>query len=160
GWATFGLALPQGAATDTVQVGTLPTQTDVKTKWPDGSIRFAVVTAYIPSAGAYAIAANPASAAGTFVPTWPSASVSVVVTGTTFTAALPAFIGTDSWLSAGSLVREARAVVVPTDAAKNPHPLLQVVFDVRSYADGGHRVDVTVQNSRDLPIANAVTYDV
>ena len=27
GWATFGLALPQGAAAKAVQVGTLPTQT-------------------------------------------------------------------------------------------------------------------------------------
>ena len=45
GWATFGLALPQGAARGAVAVGTLPTQTDVKTRWPDGSIRFAVVTA-------------------------------------------------------------------------------------------------------------------
>ena len=44
GWATFGLALPQGAARDAVQVGALPTQTDVKVKWPDGSIRFAVVS--------------------------------------------------------------------------------------------------------------------
>src|SRR4051812_1962167 len=56
GWATFGLALPQGAASSSVAVGSLPTQTDVKTTWPDGSIRFAVVTANIPSAGAYAIA--------------------------------------------------------------------------------------------------------
>ena len=39
GWATFGLPLPQGAARDAVQVGQLPTQTDVKVRWPDGSIR-------------------------------------------------------------------------------------------------------------------------
>ena len=45
GWATFGLALPQGAAPKAVQVGTVPTQTDVKVRWPDDSIRFAVVSA-------------------------------------------------------------------------------------------------------------------
>src|SRR5262245_3641908 len=44
GWATFGLALPQGAA-KAVQVGSLQTQTDVKVRWPDGSIRFAIVSA-------------------------------------------------------------------------------------------------------------------
>src|ERR687890_2633072 len=47
GWATFGLALPQGQAKTAVQVGTLPTQTDVKVRWPDGSIRFAVVSANV-----------------------------------------------------------------------------------------------------------------
>ncbi|MDP3685470.1 MAG: hypothetical protein Q8R32_01415, partial [bacterium] len=41
GWATFGQALPQGAARDALQIGDLETQTDVKTRWPDGSIRFA-----------------------------------------------------------------------------------------------------------------------
>src|SRR5262249_47140791 len=44
GWATFGLALPPGAVPDTfgVSVGGFPTQTDIKTKWPDKSIRYAV----------------------------------------------------------------------------------------------------------------------
>src|SRR5262245_55878209 len=57
---TFGVALPQGAATG-VQVGSLQTQTDVKTRWPDGSIRFAVVSAQIPSQGTYDLnAAAPA----------------------------------------------------------------------------------------------------
>ena len=41
GWATFGEALPQGQATGALQIGSLPTQTDVKNRWPDGSIRFA-----------------------------------------------------------------------------------------------------------------------
>ena len=45
GWATFGQAVPQGLAPRRPAVGTLPTQTDVKNRWPDGSIRFAIVTA-------------------------------------------------------------------------------------------------------------------
>src|SRR5262245_11091385 len=48
GWATFGQALPRGAATSGVRVGTFTTQTDVKNRWPDGSIRFAVVTVFVP----------------------------------------------------------------------------------------------------------------
>src|SRR5918995_7437627 len=55
GWATFGLALPAGAAGEGVRVGNLLTQTDVKTRWPDGSIRFAVVTVRAPNSGAYPI---------------------------------------------------------------------------------------------------------
>src|SRR5438093_712993 len=51
GWATFGLALPRGAATGGVSVGQLATQTDIKNSWPDGSIRFAIVTAKILVAG-------------------------------------------------------------------------------------------------------------
>ncbi len=59
GWATFGLAVPQGLARATFQVGALATQTDIKTTWPDGSIRFAVLTAKIPAAGVYAITSGP-----------------------------------------------------------------------------------------------------
>jgi hypothetical protein len=56
-------------------------------------------------------------------------------------------------------VREARVVVAPlsTTAA---HPLLQVIFDVRSYADGAGRVDATVENCLDADAADEVTYDV
>ncbi len=156
GWATFGLALPQGAAPVAVQVGTLPTQTDVKTKWPDGSIRFAVVSAKIPSAGAYAVTSG-LRPTGSFTPAWPAANVSFAIGTTTYTATLPAFNGADSWLS-GPLVNESRVVVVPTSGA-GPHPLLQVIFDVRSYNGGGNRVDVTVQNVRDVAAMDKVTYN-
>src|SRR4051812_17074044 len=65
GWATFGQAVPPGKAVTALQVGSLPTQTDVKTRWPDNSIRFAIVTANIPSNGAYAITSGDANP-GTF----------------------------------------------------------------------------------------------
>jgi hypothetical protein len=157
GWATFGLALPEGAAQTGVQVGSLATQVDVKTRWADGSIRFAVVTAQIPSSGSYAIVPG-ASATTPFTPTWPAASVSFVIGGTTYTAALPAYNGANSWLS-GPLVNEARSIVTPVSSG-GPHPLLQVVFDVRSYAGGGHRIDVCVQNVKDSAVMDKVTYAV
>ena len=50
GWTSFGQAVPQGAAPSGLQVGSLFTQTDVKTRWPDGSIRFAIVSASVPAA--------------------------------------------------------------------------------------------------------------
>ncbi len=59
GWATFGQAVPQGLAHDGLQVGNLATQTDVKNRWPDGTIRFAIVTARVPSAGMFAVAPAP-----------------------------------------------------------------------------------------------------
>src|SRR5579862_4431676 len=159
GWATFGLALPRGAATSGVIVGQLPTQTDIKTTWPDGSIRFAIVTTKILTAGTYSITAAGSSSSASAMPVWPSASVTLVIGGVPYTAALPAFVGSNNWLSAGSLVRESRVVVEPRSASAL-HPFLQVVYDIRSYADGGHRVDVSVQNARDIAASNAVTYDV
>jgi hypothetical protein len=74
GWATFGQVLPPGAANDGLDVigpldptgsvapQTLQTQADVKSRWPDNSIKFAVVTARIPSAGDYQIVASPTAA--------------------------------------------------------------------------------------------------
>src|SRR5262249_41614363 len=70
GWATFGQAVPQGLAFNGLQVGNLPTQTDVKNRWPDGSIKYALVTAKIPSAGNYSIKPG-APATGVFAPIVP-----------------------------------------------------------------------------------------
>jgi hypothetical protein len=158
GWATFGLALPQGGATGGVQVGSIPTQTDVKTRWSDGSIRYAVVTAKIFTAGSYAITSASAST-GSYSPAWPSASVAFTIGGTVWTATLPAWTSASPWLSAGSLVREDRVVVKPYNGAV-PHPFLEVYFDVRSYSGGGHRVDVSVRNCLNVAAANSVSYDV
>ena len=97
GWATFGLTLPQGAAPSGVQVGSLPTQTDVKTRWSDGSIRYAIVSAQVPANGTYPIAAA-AQATGTFAPTWPSAVTHLVISGQDWVATLPA-ASPDVWLS-------------------------------------------------------------
>jgi hypothetical protein len=55
GWATFGQALPQGFATTSVQIDGLTTQCDVKTLWPDDSIRFAILTAFVTVEGDYTV---------------------------------------------------------------------------------------------------------
>src|SRR4051794_3282372 len=152
GWATFGLALPQGAAKSGVQVGALRTQTDVKVRWPDGSIRFAIVTARVVEDGAYPI--TPSSIeGGTVAMRTPAATVAFTIGGRTYAAALPAK-RTEFWLN-GPLVSESRAVVAPGD-----HPFLRVIFDVRSYAGGGDRVDVAVENCLDVDGADQLTYDV
>jgi hypothetical protein len=146
GAITFGMALPQGTTSGGVQVGSLITQTDVKTRWRDGSVRFAVVSATIQNGGSYPI--TPAAAASnTFTPTWPNISFELNIGGTTFTASPGAFSANDVWLS-GPVVRESRVVSRPSSGGSQ-HPLLEVVFDIRSYASGAHRIDVTVQNVRD-----------
>jgi hypothetical protein len=152
GWATFGLALPQGAARDAVQVGKLPTQTDVKVRWPDGSIRFAVVSANIPAAGTSPIVSATAPVRSTTPAAKPVVTVTLTIGGRPFVATLPA-APTDLWLD-GPLVSEGRAVIAP-----GGHPFLRVIFDLRSYATGGSRVDVTVENCLDDSAADEVTYD-
>ena len=157
GWATFGQILPKGAAVNSVAVGNLPTQTDVKNRWPDGSIRFAVVTAKIPSVGIYAI--TPASgASGTFTPTVPNVRVQFTIGGTVYTATVPGPTA-DIWLS-GSLVKEWRTIVTPTTSSGAEHSFLRVYFDTRVYNDSSARVDLTVENNIDIAGATQITYDI
>jgi Bacterial Ig domain len=159
GWATFGEAVPQGAAYSGLQVGTLPTQTDIKSRWPDGSIRFAVVTVNSPASASYGIT-DAVAPTGTFTPTPPAASVALTVGTVTYVAALPNIPSSDLWLS-GPLVYEARSVVSPISSADgSAHPFLRVNFDTRVYSDGTSRVDVSVENVIDMAGAKTVTYDV
>lgn len=157
GWATFGEALPPGQAIDGLQIGTLPTQTDVKNRWPDGSIKFAIVSAAIPTAGSYAV--TPAALpGGTFAPVVPTASVTLNIGGTIYTATLPSTASADAWLS-GSLVQEWRSVVAPV-AGGTAHPFLRVIFDTRVYNDSKAHVSVTVENVLNQTGATTTTYDV
>jgi hypothetical protein len=157
GWATFGIAVPQGAATDGLQVGNLVTQTDVKNRWSDGSIRFAILTVNSPGAATYEITAGNAST-GTLTATPVDASVSLTIGTTTYVATLPASPTANTWLT-GPLVREHRAVVAPT-ASGAAHPFLRVNFDTRVYQDGDARLDVSVENMLDKTGAATVTYNV
>ena len=158
GWATFGQAVPQGAAPSGLQVGSLLTQTDVKTRWPDGSIRFAVVTANVPAAGSYPITAAPV-AGGAFTPALPTASVALTIGSVVYTATLPSSVSTDLWLS-GALVYEGRSVIAPVSSSGSAHPFLRVIFDTRVRNDGSGRVDVAVENVLDQTGATTVTYNV
>ena len=123
GWATFGLALPQGAARSGVKVGALP------------------------------IAAADASASGAPPSANPQIAVTYTIGGRPYVATLPAAMN-DAWLT-GPLVSERRAIVAP-----GGHPFLRVIFDLRSYAGGGQRIDITTENTLDVAAADQVTYDV
>jgi all-beta uncharacterized protein len=157
GWATFGEALSPGEATGTLQIGSLPTQTDVKNRWPDGSIKFAILSANVPSAGSYAVTAS-AAAGGSFAPVVPAASVTLTIGGVAYVASLPPTPGSDVWL-AGPLAQEWRSVVTPL-AGATPHPFLRVIFDTRVFNDGKARVSFTVENVLNQTGATTTTYDV
>lgn len=160
GWATFGQVIPQGAvpAGSAIKVGSLATQCDVKTTWPDGSARFAVLTCK-PTATADQALSVVATGSGTFAPTIPTASVVLTIGGTAWTATLPGTASGDLWL-AGPQVKEWRHVVTPINPSSTPHAFLRVYFDTRVYSDGSARVDVTVENALNVSGAVAVTYDV
>jgi hypothetical protein len=160
GWITFGQAVPQGAAHGGLKIGGLETQTDVKTTWPDGSIRFAVLTANVPAAGSYAVTGALASAGAPLTPSLPAASATFTIEGVVYTATLPSALSADRWLS-GPLAYEGRSIVAPVSSADgSPHSFLRVIFDTRAYADGNGRVDVTVENVLDQADASTVKYDV
>lgn len=150
GWATFGQVFPQGAAYDAVQVGDLATQTDVKTRWNDGSIRHAVITAYAPEGGTYTLTAA-ADARDTMTPTMPYTAILFWMYDSWFYAVADETDWSDRWLD-GDLVTEARqTLTVHHWPSGDLYPNLQVTTDVRSYVDGQVRTDITVENTLDLP---------
>ena len=158
GWITFGQAVPQGVAPTGLKIGILDTQTDVKTTWPDGSIRFAVLTANVPAAGSYTVVPAPVAGGVPLEPPLPAASVTLTSGGAAYTATLASTLSTDRWLS-GPLAYEGRSIVAPVSSADaSAHPFLRVIFDTRAYADGNGRVDVTVENVLDQAGATTVTY--
>src|SRR5262249_36328765 len=145
-------------------IGTLPTQTDVKNRWPDGSIKFAILTAHVPDPGNdhpstdYPITAATASS-GSFTATSQPVSVLLNIGGSAYVATMPTDAGADLWLR-GPLVQEWRTVVAPTGDA-GQHPFLRVIFDARVYnEDGRARVSVTVENVLNQANATTTTYDV
>src|SRR3954452_5070812 len=158
GSVTFGQVVAKGFAFGGLQVGALPTQTDVKTTWDDGSIRFAVVTVKADATGNLPVTAGGPSAAA-FIPAIPTASVTLTIAGVPYVAALPADSSSDLWLS-GPNVYEGRSTIAPVSETSGAHPFLRVNFDTRSYNDGKGRVDVSVENVLDTAGATTVTYDV
>jgi len=164
GWATFGIVLPEGEAVGGLQVGSLQTQTDVKNLWPDGSIRYAILTTHITDTGSYPITQD-GVATGTFAPVVPQARLTLSIeqdgVGTPWqdwVSDLPSSPTTDLWLD-GPLVKEWRVRTAP-EANGSPHPFLTNIWDVRVYNDGTGTVDATVENVRDVPEADGVVMGV
>lgn len=141
-----------------IKMGSQPTQVNSLSVYSSGFLKHALVSWVIPSAGSYAIAvaANPG---GSLTPTNPTASVALTIGGTTYTAALPVFNAANVRFN-GAICCEARYLVIPTTSGSVAHAWLSVIFDVRSYVGGKHRVDVCVASTRDTATTNTVTYNV
>jgi hypothetical protein len=160
GWFTRSIELEQGevASGSGIQIGGLTTQTDIKNVWGDNSIKRAVVTANIPIAGQYTVKAGAVSGAA-FTPTAPVVVTTLVIDGATWTAELGAYSASDKWLS-GDLVVEWRKVITPQAVIGGAsHASLQVIYDVRSYNDGTHRLDWCLQNVKDVAGAEVAAGD-
>jgi hypothetical protein len=152
-------------------------QVDVKTTNPDGSVRYAIITAEVPEGvtgpildvslvhgGAASSSPDPANVASALLSSGYDLSVEVTLGGETYVAdaaaALSAAVsnGLDVWMN-GDLATEFRV-----DAPINDE--LYAIFDIRKYANGEVRTDVTVANDwvtsggSTLQGADDVTYDV
>ncbi|MFT3736577.1 MAG: hypothetical protein QM776_16425 [Rhodocyclaceae bacterium] len=178
---TFGQAFPAGeiASGQVVQArngGTnLPTQTIVKRRHPDNSIRHAVISVRLPAASvgsgqatvAMTLSATGSGASGTplvvsdvtggsnpdyrveiIEKSTTASGASTPETGLLWSANLKASLtnNADSWIS-GPLVSEWRSRVAPTATGiSGPHPGLRIVFDARYQSTSQGRVSITLEN--------------
>jgi hypothetical protein len=154
--AAYG-TLPNGYG---IQVGSFTTQTDCQATWSDGSCRHGLATFNATSTGAKSVIAilNPG---GSTTPTWPSStSIAFAITdgvgsGSTYTATLPSFDSTNCTAN-GALMRRCWKLVQPTNSG-TPHTLIDVIFEVTSYAAGGSRVCYDLQNIHNIVTADQMT---
>ena len=164
GPVTFGMIFAKGDAPGSVAVRGRPTQADVKRRWPDGSVKHAVLTVALPGMGKGAAARLELVPAGR-VPARTGAAAKgaaagvedVVVQiaihgGPTLSASLAKAIRSARprrvWLD-GGLAREAHFLTVPADAKGRPDADLEVRFRVRRYpAARTARVAVIVENTK------------
>ena len=173
GPATFGIVCARGEVAGALAEQALPTQIDVKRRWPDGSIKHAVATVALPPLAAGArqplvfVAGKPA--AGTSVAVDELAGVEDVVVkfqthgGPAESASLRQAVAAGkpvrAWLE-GSLVGEWHYRAVPASDQGVADPALEVHFHVRAYpAAKTARVAVVVENCRWNSPGN-VPYDV
>ena len=157
GHARCYVTLTPGVALRTVALEGVDTQCDVMNQHVDGSIQKAIISARLTSTGPRRVLFDPPPLTlPAFTPVWPAASVSFTDGGVAYKATLPAYTDTDRWIY-GPLAIEQAVVVVPRDPAGTPHALMQVCFDVCSFSDLTHVIDVTVLNSRDTAAQRAVT---
>lgn len=163
GWLVRPVAAEQGDVPTGfgLQLGSFTSQTDWKQSWPDGSMRYGILSCNATSTGVKALTVVPQSGVA-HTPVWPSASVTFSITsgsgsGNTYVATLPTLTTADPWLSGPNCV-EYRARVTPVTGGSTAHDNLRVLFDVRSFLGGGHRLDIIVENCRDNALMNSSTY--
>ncbi|MBX4190093.1 DUF4038 domain-containing protein [Candidatus Parcubacteria bacterium] len=151
GWATVGIVLPPGVTSSALQIGNLPTQTDIKVRWGDGSIRHALVTAKVPSGGTYSVQTS--SNSGNPLAITPNCSAEITIGGATYVAS-PSGPPQSTWLY-GSVVTEGRWLV-----SFGNHPSRKLRLDQRVYSDGAIKCDFSIENALNVSATNLETYNV
>lgn len=167
----------------------LPTQTDVKRRYADGSVRHAVLSVRLPAVTATApgkavvsmsLGATSGTTAGTPIPlssvnaaTSPvdyrveifehgqkADGTATAESGKTWTTTLKAALnGSTSQWLAGPVVSEWRARIAPSSAGA-AHPSLRVIFDARYQSASQGRVSITLENVESNAARGNRTYDV
>lgn len=157
---TMGLVAKEGQIPSGfgVRVGSFTTQTDILNIWTDGSLRYALVSFNATSTGAKTLTVI-VNSGGTYTPTWPSGSVAINVSGTVYTAAFPAFDATNTVCN-GDVCRRAWVMRTPTTSGAVNHVSIRVLIEITSYAIGGHRVAIGIQNIIDNSSNTKVLADV
>lgn len=159
GSASFGQVFPQGVVWESVQVGSLPTQTDALCWWDDGSVRFARVHVEVPATGNYSLIDGPADQnklqQTAPPPFWVLFNVGDEVF---FTPPIPTNPNQWDIFAEGPLVAEGRIVLTPRSISGD-HPFLRVVLDLQQRVGGKWTFDAAVENCfHDL--GDLVVYDV
>jgi|GEM_PF-368008 len=156
---TFGFTLPAGMTKNEL-VATrngvaLPTQTDVKRRHADGSIRHAILSVTMPDANTTPLSIVAAPTTPYNKPAFGTADVlagpinyvvQITENGRTWQTSLrEALAGKPTpWLQ-GQVQSEWRGRVAPTSSGET-HPSLRVVFDARFETVSRGRVSVTMEN--------------
>ncbi len=152
----------------------LPIQVDKKASYDDGSLKHAVISAFIPQLDLdekARIYLNTSSTAGDDTPLNLSALlatdfdsvITIIENGTTYTASAADLLNTSAeelWLS-GQTVSEWIVSAPMKDAQNNEHPHLQARFNVRAYSGfESVRVSAVVENNWSYePNPTNFTYD-
>ncbi len=137
GWCVFLQAFPKGFSSTSVKLGTVATQVDVRTRWPDGSIRQAQITVQL-TPGLYTFAAALAVTGHVTVANPTGISAIVVLDGQATTITLPTGLLTN-WAD-GALRREGFVRVL---IALHVY----AIWDIQMLSDGHWRVRLTLDNS-------------
>ena len=152
---TFGQVFLRGAlpAGSGLSAGDVPLQVDVKNKYDDGSVRFAVLSGVLPSLAAKEARSFDLAAIGAIHPArasnWPDAFscvVTITLAGVVYRASA-AQNDVRKWLD-GAAVTETQSVMVFTADDGTKHPHLTARFAIRDYHGTGKlRADVTIENA-------------
>jgi len=175
GPVTFGMIFAKGDVPQSVAARGHKAQAEVKRRWPDGSVKHAVLTVDLPAVARDAsckleLVPSPSSLGS--APADPAAELRQLKDvqlefrihgGPRRSVSLSRAIRSGRpkrvWL-AGDLVREVHFLAVPTDEKGQADPDLEVRFRVRHYPSvGSARVAVIVENSK-WTSPGGVPYDV